>query len=472
MLRRDRRATRSTGASSADALAELDAAPGVDGYFTETFCVQSRFFQPHNGARIDAIRDAIERDYAGSSLVPGAAHEPDRGGRPGRLHDRRADGVREAVGAALVPAARAAGARAARRARARRCAADACDARARRSGRSTSRTSTRPTTSTATSRTTTCGRRWSRGTRPSTTASRASASTRATRQTKSVFNRQRAMPDALARSDRATSTPSSSCVSYNDESWVALDELSSDVRGAGGAVEVLDVRLAALRRRADRHPQPARARRSARCRTCATSSTSWSPASARGRRAGGGRGTAGIVTGPRHDSVDGVRTPTLRAATAERRLRPVRGGRADHAVVPRGRRVLDRRVRDLRRPDGRLAPPRRRSARRRSSTCTHAASRRRGRALRPSSTTSTTTCATSPTTTTRTPARRRLLRPRLPPPLTRHVALPALCRQKPAVVAGFDAKAGVRVVGTLGRSIRSRDEVVYPRCGLSPTMRS
>jgi adenine-specific DNA-methyltransferase len=32
----------------------------VDGYVTETFCRRSRFFQPHNGRRIDAIRDAIE----------------------------------------------------------------------------------------------------------------------------------------------------------------------------------------------------------------------------------------------------------------------------------------------------------------------------------------------------------------------------------------------------------------------------
>jgi adenine-specific DNA-methyltransferase len=29
------------------------------GYFTQTFCEQSRFFQPKNGARIDAIREAI-----------------------------------------------------------------------------------------------------------------------------------------------------------------------------------------------------------------------------------------------------------------------------------------------------------------------------------------------------------------------------------------------------------------------------
>ncbi len=38
---------------------ELNALPGRAGYFTETFCVQSRFFQPSNGERVDAIRDAI-----------------------------------------------------------------------------------------------------------------------------------------------------------------------------------------------------------------------------------------------------------------------------------------------------------------------------------------------------------------------------------------------------------------------------
>ncbi|MBK9384846.1 MAG: DNA adenine methylase [Planctomycetes bacterium] len=41
-------------------LAELQALPGKPGYFTETYCVASRFFHPKNGARIDAIRDAIE----------------------------------------------------------------------------------------------------------------------------------------------------------------------------------------------------------------------------------------------------------------------------------------------------------------------------------------------------------------------------------------------------------------------------
>jgi adenine-specific DNA-methyltransferase len=52
------------------ALRDLMARPGVDGYFTETFCVSSRFVQPHNGRRIDAMRDAIERDYTGSWMYP------------------------------------------------------------------------------------------------------------------------------------------------------------------------------------------------------------------------------------------------------------------------------------------------------------------------------------------------------------------------------------------------------------------
>lgn len=34
---------------------------GRPGYFTQTFCEQSRFFQPKNGARVDAIREEIAR---------------------------------------------------------------------------------------------------------------------------------------------------------------------------------------------------------------------------------------------------------------------------------------------------------------------------------------------------------------------------------------------------------------------------
>lgn len=51
-------------------LERLEALPGRAGYFTETFCVRSRFFQPKNGERIDAIRDALEADHRGSPLFP------------------------------------------------------------------------------------------------------------------------------------------------------------------------------------------------------------------------------------------------------------------------------------------------------------------------------------------------------------------------------------------------------------------
>ncbi|HAM03597.1 MAG TPA: DNA methyltransferase [Acidimicrobiaceae bacterium] len=54
----------------AEALAHLTAEPGRPGYVTDTFSVRSRFFQPHNAARIDAVRDAIARHYAGSELEP------------------------------------------------------------------------------------------------------------------------------------------------------------------------------------------------------------------------------------------------------------------------------------------------------------------------------------------------------------------------------------------------------------------
>lgn len=44
-----------------DLLAHLSSLPPEHGYFTETFCIQSRYFQPHNGMRVDAIRNEIDR---------------------------------------------------------------------------------------------------------------------------------------------------------------------------------------------------------------------------------------------------------------------------------------------------------------------------------------------------------------------------------------------------------------------------
>jgi len=42
-------------------VAELNGMPGVPGWFTETFCVRSRYLQPKNGERVDAIRERIAR---------------------------------------------------------------------------------------------------------------------------------------------------------------------------------------------------------------------------------------------------------------------------------------------------------------------------------------------------------------------------------------------------------------------------
>jgi len=52
------------------AVAHLNALPGTDGYVTETFSRQARYFQLENARRIDAVRDTIEAAYAGSPLYP------------------------------------------------------------------------------------------------------------------------------------------------------------------------------------------------------------------------------------------------------------------------------------------------------------------------------------------------------------------------------------------------------------------
>lgn len=60
-------------AEEQEAASELRALAGLPpepGYVTETFCLASRYFHPDNGARIDAIRNAIDRDHAGTPLEP------------------------------------------------------------------------------------------------------------------------------------------------------------------------------------------------------------------------------------------------------------------------------------------------------------------------------------------------------------------------------------------------------------------
>ncbi len=155
-------------------IAHLDGLPGRPGYVTATFCEQSRFFQPHNGARIDAIRDAIAKEHAGTpfeplllaSLLESADRVDSTTGvqmayvkswapRSYNRLELRVPELIEGTGHAVR--------------------GDAVRSQAA-WGVSTSLTSTRRTTSTATRGTTTSGRPWSLGTSPITTGLHASAS--------------------------------------------------------------------------------------------------------------------------------------------------------------------------------------------------------------------------------------------------------------------------------------------------------
>jgi adenine-specific DNA-methyltransferase len=55
---------------AARAIRELAALPSRPGYFTQTFCERSRFFHPKNGARIDAIREDIDRRVREEGIDP------------------------------------------------------------------------------------------------------------------------------------------------------------------------------------------------------------------------------------------------------------------------------------------------------------------------------------------------------------------------------------------------------------------
>ncbi len=66
----DPEASPGLAAEVVDAVDRLNAVVGRRGYVTATFCEASRYFRPENGARIDAVRDVIERDYAGTDLWP------------------------------------------------------------------------------------------------------------------------------------------------------------------------------------------------------------------------------------------------------------------------------------------------------------------------------------------------------------------------------------------------------------------
>ena len=86
-------------AELADALEELDALPGRRGYFTATFCEQSRFLRPENGRRVDADPRRHRGALGRLAAPPAAPHQPAHGRRPRRLDHRRADGLPEVLGA-------------------------------------------------------------------------------------------------------------------------------------------------------------------------------------------------------------------------------------------------------------------------------------------------------------------------------------------------------------------------------------
>jgi adenine-specific DNA-methyltransferase len=50
------------------ALNHLNQLPPQAGFFTQKYSEEAHFYQPHNGERVDAIRNAIERDYKNTEL--------------------------------------------------------------------------------------------------------------------------------------------------------------------------------------------------------------------------------------------------------------------------------------------------------------------------------------------------------------------------------------------------------------------
>ena len=53
-----------------EALRHLDSLSPKAGYFTHVFCHESRYLHPRNGARVDAIRECLHQEYRASPLFP------------------------------------------------------------------------------------------------------------------------------------------------------------------------------------------------------------------------------------------------------------------------------------------------------------------------------------------------------------------------------------------------------------------
>lgn len=51
-----------------DAISQLNSLTPAAGYFTQSFCIDSRYFQPFNGERVDVVREKIASDYSGTWL--------------------------------------------------------------------------------------------------------------------------------------------------------------------------------------------------------------------------------------------------------------------------------------------------------------------------------------------------------------------------------------------------------------------
>jgi adenine-specific DNA-methyltransferase len=218
------------------ALADLMSRPGVDGYFTETFCVRSRFVQPANGRLIDAMRDAIEHDYRDSwiypvlltSLVEAADRVDSTTGVQMAYVKQWADRSFRPI-ALRVPELVAGPGVAIR--------ADAVDA-VRSLGPFDLAYLDPPYNQ---HRYFTNYHVWETLVAWDAPAHYGIACKRVDARdpsTKSVFNDRRAMPGALAGVIRAVDAELV-VVSYNNESWVAIDELEAACRDRGGAVATL-----------------------------------------------------------------------------------------------------------------------------------------------------------------------------------------------------------------------------------------
>ena len=70
MLHRDGRPIRRPRTRSTPHSPSSPRFPDRRGYFTRTFCEESRYLQPKNGQRVDAMRDHLAEHYADSPLFP------------------------------------------------------------------------------------------------------------------------------------------------------------------------------------------------------------------------------------------------------------------------------------------------------------------------------------------------------------------------------------------------------------------